>query len=159
MLMYLPSRTASELHKLSKIKCFRSALRAGRVRKLTSDLLLGTLRKFSAVKVFTKDVIPGYSKQDVRARCEACFSLGASRRNVPLAGPHPSYTRAHYKGTLQGYTTRVHYKGRYKGTLQGSFWKYLWVSPPNNSVFKYKNRVFDFGCRVFIFYFPRLILI
>ena len=39
-----------------------------------------------------------------------CFSLGASRRNVPLAGPHPSYTRAHYKGS-------------YKGTLQRSISK------------------------------------
>ena len=31
-----PRRSAAELHKLSKIEIFRSALRAGRVRKLTS---------------------------------------------------------------------------------------------------------------------------
>ena len=37
--MYLPSRTSSELHKLSKIEIFRSALRAEMVRKLTRDLV------------------------------------------------------------------------------------------------------------------------
>ena len=100
--------------------------------------------KFSAFKVFTKDVIPGYSKQDVRARCEGCFSLGASRRNVPLAGAPPSYTNfqnLNFRSALRAAMVRKltrdlvhnkgHYKGRYKGTLQGSLSKYLWVSPPN----------------------------
>ena len=32
---------------------------------------------------------------------------------------------------LQGYTTRVHYKGTLQGALQGALLKYLWVSPPN----------------------------
>ena len=141
--IFASSKTSSELHKLSKIKNVRSALRAEMFvsqerRRATQTFenqtfLLGASRRkgtqtnkggtfkpksFPAFKVFTKDVIPGYSKQDVRARCEGCFSLGASRRNVPLAGPHPSYTRAHYKGTLQGalqgalqgYTTRVTFK-------------------------------------------------
>ena len=138
--IFASSKTSSELHKLSKIEIFRSALRAEMFvsqerrratqtfenqkfslgasrRKGTQTNKGGTFKPkfFSSFKVFTKDVIPGYSKQDVRARCEGCFSLG---RNVPLAGPPPSYTRAHYKGTLQGalqgalqgYTTRVIFK-------------------------------------------------
>ena len=127
--MYLPSRTSSELHKLPKIEIVRSALRA---EMFTAQELLRATQTFENQNV----------------------SLGASRRNVHLAGAPPSFPnfrkykffarrfapqcsprRGHYMGALQGYTTRVHYKGhykgRYKGTLQGSFSKYLWVSPPN----------------------------
>ena len=59
--MYLPSRTSSELHKLSKIEMFSSALRA---EMFPSQDLLRATQTFE----------------------NQHFSLGASRRNVHYKG-------------------------------------------------------------------------
>ena len=91
--MYLPSRTSSELHKLSKIEMFRSALRA---EMFTSQELLRSTQTFENQN----------------------FSLGASRRNGTQTNKGPKGILTNYKGTLQGalqgalqgYTTRVTFK-------------------------------------------------
>ena len=84
--MYLPSRTSSELHKVSKIEIFRSALRAE---------MFTFLR---ATQTFEN----------------RNFSLGASRRYGTQTNKGPGTltwytTRVHYKGHYKG-----RYKGHFQ---------------------------------------------
>ena len=105
--IFTSSKTSSELHKVSRIKISLGASR----RKGTQTNKGGTLNlKFSAFKVFTKDVISWYSKQDVRARCEGVFF---ARRFAPKCSPRRTSSELHkgtlqgaLQGALQGYTTR-----------------------------------------------------